>query len=539
MAALVKSGICHSFEKCPEPVYPKVNPPPFVCGESWLKDMRDLVKSNVDKFEEEGADDDDRVQPLCFARCSRGGKTRSLYAVVEGGSFDLKSLVVSFNDSSPAKLEEQDDPLAALTRRIAFAAYKGPKTTAKFNEIFRHMVVSEESVLQWLGDARCVLLIDELNNLENLASRTTDSEAFADFLKDNFLKVAGRYFVFTTHEVFITGQLSMLMDSKSNRNFVHRALPLIPSLIAAQQALKWPDLNAREAIYCGLIPGLLLMRKKSTFPILKRSAAVKTFLETGYSEDTVLRLLKSLITGEKEAVPESLEQLMDTSDGGKMRWIPDHMVYVLGEIAEQGCEKLTGDFRTLVQKIADLFDQFRGAKTYGGDGWEALFGLVLLVRVLTKQSDHLIDLETFLSTNIQFTTSFNQPICVTKNNQFKDFKDAAALLAAIPKKQKGAHVAIYYPSHASFKQYDMLVVMWDATGVRFKVIGYQLKEGKEIPSDQANPGFENFVVRGKAAQKSNTLRNWAIASDDQIDSFFGTSGVQWTPKKWKELKDYD
>ena len=90
---------------------------------------------------------------------------------------------------------------------IAFAAYKGPKTTENFNQIFRQRVVSEESVVQWLGHARCVLLIDELNNLESLASRSMESEAFANFLKDNFLKVAGRYFVFTTHEVFITGQL--------------------------------------------------------------------------------------------------------------------------------------------------------------------------------------------------------------------------------------------------------------------------------------------------------------------------------------------
>ena len=74
MAELVKSGICLSLEECPEPVYPKKKPSPFVCGESWLKDMRDLVKSNADKSEEEGADDDDRVQPLCLARCSRGGE---------------------------------------------------------------------------------------------------------------------------------------------------------------------------------------------------------------------------------------------------------------------------------------------------------------------------------------------------------------------------------------------------------------------------------------------------------------------------------
>ena len=91
---------------------------------------------------------------------------------------------------------------------------------------------------------------------------------------------------------------------------------------------------------------------------------------------------------------------MDVSDGGKVRWIPDHMVYVLGLIAEKGFDKVSDELRGLVQKIADLFEQFRGAKTYGGDGWEALFGLVLLVRILTKQSDDLIDL-TILSLNEQ------------------------------------------------------------------------------------------------------------------------------------------
>ena len=153
--------------------------------------------------------------------------------------------------------------------------------------------------MEWMGKARCVLLIDELNNLENLASRTSESEAFADFLRDNFLKVAGRYFVFTTHEAFITGQLSKLMDSKSNRKFAHRALPLIPSLLAAQNAFKWKDLNAREAIYCGLIPALILMKCRSTFPTEKRRTAVERFLATNYGEDTVLSLLKSLITGQK------------------------------------------------------------------------------------------------------------------------------------------------------------------------------------------------------------------------------------------------
>lgn len=537
MAELVKSGICHSLEECPVPVYPRINPPPFVCGKTWLKDMRDLVMLNVDKFEEEGAEDDDRVQPLCLARCSRGGKTRSLYSVVEGGSFDFKSLVVSFNDSSATKTAEQDDPLAALTRRIAFAAYKGQRTTDNFNEKFRHLVVSEKSVIQWLGRARCVLLIDELNNLENLASRTTASEAFADFLKENFLKVAGRYFVFTTHEVFVTGQLSLLMDSKSNRKFAYRALPFIPSLIAAQNAFSFEELNARSAIYCGLLPGLILMLKHGSFPADKRRSAVEAFLSTDYREDTVVNLLKSLVDGRRELVPKSLEQLMDASDGGELRWVPEHMANVLRDIAEQGFVKLSVDLRGHLSTIVDLFGQFKSARAHAGDGWEALFVLVLLVRVLTKETDHLIDLTTFTNTNSAYKSSYNSSITVTAKQQFEDIQDVDALMAAIPKKQDGAHVAIYYPKHASFKQYDTLVVMWNEAGEWFKTIGYQLKEGKEIPADQARSGFQNFVVRGKAAQRSNKLRNWEVPSDGQIDSFFGTSGVHWTPKRWKALKE--
>ena len=166
-----------------------------------------------------------------------------------------------------------------------------------------------------------------------------------------------------------------------------------------------------------------------------------------------------------------------------------------------------------------------------------MFGLVLLVRILTKESDDLIDLTPFVETNIAFESSYNSPITVTARQQFEDFQDVDALMAAIPKKQDGAHVAIYYPTHASSKQYDTLVVMWNEAWDWFKTIGYQLKEGKEMPADEARSGFQNFVVRGKAAQRSIKLRNWEFPSDGQIESFFGTSGVHWTPKRWKELKE--
>ena len=157
------------------------------------------------------------------------------------------------------------------------------------------------------------------------------------------------------------------------------------------------------------------------------------------------------------------------------------MVYVLDRISKydqevkNGRKNIAPYLRKHLQKICMLFGQFKDAKTYGGDGWEALFGIVLLVRILTKQSDHSIDLTHFLSTNIAFKSSYNSPITVTAKQQFEDFQDIGALMAAIPKKQDGARVAIYYPSHASFKQYDMLVVMWNEAGDWFKTIGCPLR----------------------------------------------------------------
>ena len=536
-ADIARLDFCRSLEECPRPFYPYPNPPPFICEDRWLDVTRQMIRSNVE------SDDRERVPPMCFARCSRGGKTRGIYATVEDEQWNVKSLVVSFNSEvTPVQQEEQQDPLAALTRRMAFAAYREEKTAKNFDELFRPLVFSDKSIIEWLGESQCVLLIDELNLLDGIVHSTPSSAEhatrFAVFLKKHFLTVKGRYLVFTTHNASVDDKLAQFMGSKSDRPCVYRALPLIPSLAAAQRAFDWPDLNARQAIFCGLVPGLLYKERRNSFPISKRRAAVAQFLKEGCNDATVLKLLKSLISGKRELIPPSLEELMDTSIAGKLLWIPAHMVYVLETVAEDS--HLSDDLPWMLQKICTLFGQFKDAKTYGGDGWEALFGLVLLVRILTKQSDDLIDVESsLLIIGADYKTSFNQPIDVSRK-MFGDFDDINSMLAAIPQRNPdgaSARVAVYYPTHASFKTYDMFVVIWNPNGERSRVIGYQLKEGREIPKEGADQGVESFVVRGKAAQRSCNLRYWKVASDAQISNFFGESGVNWTPKKWKELKD--
>jgi len=70
-----------------------------------------------------------------------------------------------------------------------------------------------------LGDTPCVLLIDELNNLNQ-------SKDLSEFLRDVFLKSFHRYFVFSSHEVITTGKLVDFMANYSNRDVLIRHLPL-------------------------------------------------------------------------------------------------------------------------------------------------------------------------------------------------------------------------------------------------------------------------------------------------------------------------
>ncbi len=62
---------------------------------------------------------------MALVRCSRGGKTRALEEIAHSlrrKRPEISVVFVSFNDDSVIKDWEHADPVAALCRRIAFAA---------------------------------------------------------------------------------------------------------------------------------------------------------------------------------------------------------------------------------------------------------------------------------------------------------------------------------------------------------------------------------------------------------------------------------
>ena len=99
------------------------------------------------------------------------------------------------------------------------------------------------------------------------------------------------------------------------------------------------------------------------------------------------------------------------------------------------------------------------------------------------------------------------------------------------------HIGVYFPNHSKFEEYDVIVVCFWEAGKR-EVYGYQLKEGNGLPRKSVETDLFNksYVIRGTAAKRDSKERGWVRPSEDQINAFFGVSGMLWTPKQWRELR---
>jgi hypothetical protein len=296
--------------------------------------------------------------------------------------------------------------------------------------------------------------------------------------------------------------------------------------------LRWTDLDARQAIVHGLIPGLIFLAHQRQLRFDKRDKAIDECLEKKLvTERHVRDLLMSFITGDPKLVPEPLLVLMNTfvdkDQKVKVQWIPVHMMAVLKRFQQVRDLTDTGIVRGIVEQLW----LFAHAKEGSGDAWEHLFVAVLLIRAATWQFDNaMLELYGFVKCSV----SFNEPFGQTKS--FEMYRTVDKFVGSIRAPETFPHVAVYLPTNASFEEVDVIVATWDKARSR-RLYGYQLKEGKQLPSKPSNTTFlQSWVIRGEAAQESQQIRNWRVASTDEISAFFGTSGMFWTPQAWKELQ---
>ena len=79
-----------------------------------------------------------------------------------------------------------------------------------------------------------------------------------------------------------------------------------------------------------------------------------------------------------------------------------------------------------------------------------------------------------------------------------------------------------------------MVVAYDRNGTS-QIYGYQLKAGKAYPVE-AEGMYRSVWIRGVAQKKRVLSNGWVLPSEEEVKTFFGQSGCQWTPRAIKELK---
>ena len=280
MKALVKTPLDVRLPDKPES-------PKFVCSQDWLN-VEDTIMAQLEAKDTSY----NRVPPMGFVRCSRGGKTRALTEIAhilrkaKSASDSVAVIFVSFNDkTSLSEKEEEGPPLQALLRRIAFAAcrHQGRHKFSEFRD--RGEYFDEFLFDRWLGEGRIVLIIDELNALPALTDKKRRSETrrFGDFLKQHFLTDKGRYLLFSSHVLSTIDCFSEFIDPStgSARGVLLQELPLITNVEADFGNLEASSLNgARAAIYFGLIPAMIYEEACGNLIEGKRDIVLEGLLES-------------------------------------------------------------------------------------------------------------------------------------------------------------------------------------------------------------------------------------------------------------------
>jgi len=293
-------------------------PPPMVSGsepefvdEEWLsdnvKDILSLYRSNDEMPL--------RVPLTAFVRCSRGGQTRALKEIGQRlkSSIHASVIYVSFNEFSLVGVWEEADPLGALCRRIAFAARRDRNAT--FEKDFANADVKPMQIIEWLGREPRVLLIDELSRCTTLSEKSTSSINLAFFLKKSFLQQENEYYAFSSHIFSTAVNLCIYSDSFSERPIAIRKLPLIRNVLSARKIFNWPELNAGQALFYGLVPAMIhLARQQELYkePYLAKDTAIDECIKDGLvTNRSVRNLLASFVDGDRYKVMKPLQLFMD------------------------------------------------------------------------------------------------------------------------------------------------------------------------------------------------------------------------------------
>jgi hypothetical protein len=178
----------------------------YLCEPEWMETvLRDIniqmnARDNETFF----------VSPMAMIGCRGSGKTAALQAVAHRMSkgsqlLPLTVAYVSFCGWGAVTPEDKQDYVRAVLLRIAFTATHdtdGDETTVTlefrdFQIKHKDCCIDPRCIANCLGDARAILLVDELSRLlEPGEEHSEQAGRLRIFIEDCFLAKDGRYFIF-------------------------------------------------------------------------------------------------------------------------------------------------------------------------------------------------------------------------------------------------------------------------------------------------------------------------------------------------------
>jgi hypothetical protein len=290
-------------------------------------------------------------------------------------------------------------------------------------------------------------------------------------------------------------------------------------------------------LFYGLLPSLIYEAKIGLLPESKQNSAIMQCRDGNLvNDDSMRKLLSSFCTGDVDDVMMPLQQLMSSSRNKKVIWIPYHMFKALDSLGKSLPD--SSPMKKILLHINSLFSGFRDAKAYSGLGWENLFLIALLIRCISSVFDStLLPLDySFYKAGVSYNENFNSSKAFSDYGKDTDIQEFVSNFMA---PSSYPHIAIYAPTNAQFPVYDAFLVAHKNENEK-KIYGYQLKESNKKPIVTSLPCIEkSFLILGKADEEKTYVdkRKWTVASDGDVDIFFGESGRHWTPKEWEKLSE--
>ena len=533
---------------CIESIRPpplEASEPEFVSHAGWLDQVAASLGDEFHSSDTSRARGG-RVRPMALVGCSRSGKTRALKELARHLKQVLSTAVifVSFCEYSQVTVEDEEDPLQALCKRIAYeglcqeTTLEGKRATYKLFDSEKY-VIDPDALCRWLGVSPVILFIDELNSLRSATLVGTNAaRRFGDFIRCNFLVDDNRYTVFSTHALTTLNSFVDVVDSSasSNRRGMLQTLPLIPNLAIARQKLN-SRLKATDAIYYGLLPAMIFMQPKIS---AKQAIAVShcNCLAEDEKVQALRGLLRSLFTGDIADVHESLHNLLvarSSEWSEKVIWVPFLLEFVLRTLrfTDRNLNKAT-------TAMADLLRDFKHGKKGSGDPWENLFTFQLLARCFARQADGVLVPKgwfRFQHVNVEFNEPERLP------EEMSAYKTWQMVLQDI-QLTEAPTIFIFYPTCTDFHTVDVIILYWMDKKL-IDVYGYKLQRGSKKPDIIAPTAeirakysgtrhVQSFWVNGTAPRTKRVTNGWSQEME-AIDRFFGESGKYWTPTQWAAL----